>query len=108
MTTGKTTDVTDGTWDGAVPKDGLAVVDFWAPGCPPCVAYEDVYADSAATNPGTPHLRVNVAGNPLLRERFEIMAIPTTMLLSDGECVAELPGALNARELAELLRLRED
>ncbi|AGL17982.1 thioredoxin [Actinoplanes sp. N902-109] len=73
------------------------LVDLWAPWCEPCrmvgPALEQVARELAG---GVKLVKVNVDTAPRLSRRFAVQAVPTLLLLKDGEVVARQAGAAPA------------
>ncbi|MBR7829615.1 thioredoxin [Actinospica sp. MGRD01-02] len=73
------------------------VVDLWATWCGPCrmvsPALEKVATDLAGT---IKLVKVDIDASPRLAQRFEVMAVPTLMVLDHGEILARQAGAANA------------
>jgi len=103
-------DAGDGTFDTVASKSRLPVlVDLWAPWCGPC----------RIVSPAVEHLSVELAGRlkvvkvnvdeaPAVAARFEAMSIPTLLVLSAGETVERIVGALPAHELGVRVRAALD
>ena len=76
------------------------VVDLWAPWCGPCRMVSPALEQLAADLAGRIKLvKVNVDNSPKLQQRFGVQAIPTLMVLRDGQVVARQAGALPAAAL---------
>jgi thioredoxin 2 len=71
------------------------IVDLWAPWCGPCRMVSPALEQLAADLAGRIKLvKVNVDDSPKLQQRFGVQAIPTLMVLRDGQVVARQAGAL--------------
>ena len=76
------------------------VVDMWAPWCGPCRMVSPALAQVATDLAGQIKLvKVNVDDSPKLQQRFEVQAIPTLMVLRQGQVVARKAGAAPAPAL---------
>lgn len=83
-----------------------AVVDFWSPSCPYCVAYKPIFEDVASqVGSGILMVTVNVNDAPQSAGSYQIEGIPATILLQNGKEVGRLEGAATREELvAEMSR----
>jgi len=100
----------DATFDAVATKARLPVlVDLWAPWCGPCrmvgPAVERLATDLAGR---LKVVKVNVDEAPSVAARFDAMSIPTLLLLSDGQTVDRIVGALPAKELGIRVRAALD
>jgi thioredoxin 2 len=76
------------------------VVDMWAPWCGPCRMVSPALAQVATELAGRIKLvKVNVDESPKLQQRFTVQAIPTLMVLRQGQVVARQAGAAPAPAL---------
>ncbi len=81
-------------------KKGIAVVDFWAEWCGPCKIMAPIFAEAAGEMKGKVKFgKVNVDENMELAQRFQVMAIPTTIFFKNGEQVERIVGAVYKEEL---------
>lgn len=83
---------------------GLAVVDFWAPWCGPCLQMAPALDAFAEANQGKVRVfKLDVDDNPKTAERYEIRSIPTLIFFRDGEPVYASRGAMTQAKLQEQL-----
>jgi thioredoxin 2 len=76
------------------------VVDMWAPWCGPCRMVSPALEQVATELAGRIKLvKVNVDDSPKLQQRFNVMAIPTLMVLRHGQVAAQRAGAVPAASL---------
>jgi thioredoxin 2 len=70
------------------------LVDLWATWCGPCRMVSPALERLATERAGELKLvKVDVDAAPRLSQRFEVRAVPTLMVLRDGEVLARQPGA---------------
>ena len=70
------------------------LVDLWATWCGPCRMVSPTLERLATERAGELKLvKVDVDQAPRLSQRFEVRAVPTLMILRDGEVLARQPGA---------------
>jgi thioredoxin 2 len=76
------------------------VVDLWAPWCGPCRMVSPALDRVATELAGRVKLvKVNVDEAPKLSERFSVQAVPTLLVLRNGQVVARQAGAAPAAAL---------
>ena len=70
------------------------VIDLWAPWCGPCRMVSPALEELATTLAGRVKLvKVNVDDSPHIQERFGVRAIPTLIVLRQGQAGARRSGA---------------
>jgi thioredoxin 1 len=96
-------DLDQRTFDDAV-SGAPVIVDFWAPWCKPCRAIEPILEELGEI---ATIARVNIDEEPELASRYDVLAVPTVMLFSDGTPRGTVhgarPKAYFERWLAEVL-----
>jgi len=99
-----TVDVTAGTFKDVVEKDGIVLIDWWAPWCGPCRVFGPTYEKVAAKHPDVTFAKVNTEAEQDLAGSFDIRSIPTLMVLRDKVLLFAQPGALPEAALEDLIR----
>ncbi len=83
--------------------DGISVLAFSAKWCPPCKVMDPIYEETAARFPAMRFLKANQESVPELFEKFAVQAIPTYLVLKEGEVVHRQVGALPASRFQAML-----
>jgi thioredoxin 1 len=79
------------------------ILDFWAPWCGPCRMMEPVLKEVADEYPGVTVGKLNVDENPAIATRFDILSIPTLLVVNGGQVVKKIVGARSKKQLVEEL-----
>jgi thioredoxin 1 len=87
-----------------VERDGIVLIDWWAPWCGPCRVFGPTYEKVAQKHPDITFGKVNTEDQPDLAGAFEIRSIPTLMILRDKVLLFSQPGALPEAALEDLIR----
>ena len=70
------------------------LIDFWASWCGPCRMVSPIVDEIAEESPaGVKVCEVNVDEQPELAQQFQVMSIPTLLVMKDGKPVASSVGA---------------
>lgn len=83
--------------------DRPVLVDFWAPWCPPCRAFEPILIRLAETRDDIRLLKVNVDDERELATEYQVRGIPYLVLFRDGKPVAYHVGVAEFAELQQWL-----
>ncbi len=89
-------------------SESAILLDFTADWCEPCKAMEPVLELVADDYVGRLRVfRVDFDECPDVAERFQVMSLPTLILLKDGEPVQRVRGAQNKSAIVEMLAAAE-
>jgi len=90
------------SFDKFLQENEVAVVDFWAAWCMPCLMVAPIIENLAKKYEGKIAFgKVNVDEERDIAMRFGIMSIPTIIIFKDGKVVDQIVGAMPEKILEE-------
>ena len=97
--------ITDDNFEQEVMNSGVPVlVDFWAEWCMPCRMLGPVIDEIAGEFAGKAKVgKVDTDANREVSLKFEISAIPTVLLIKDGQIVQKFVGVNGKQEYVDAL-----
>ena len=100
----KSIEVKDDTVKEILSKEGITVLDFWAPWCGPCRVVGPIIDELASTNEDIQVGKVNIDENGTTAAAYGIRSIPTIIFFKDGEKVHQVSGAQPLASLEKIVR----
>ena len=89
--------------DEVLNSDKTVLIDFYADWCGPCKMQSPVVDQIAEERSDVKVGKVNVDDNPELAEKYEIMSIPTLLVIKNGEVAKQFVGLTSKSEIEEAL-----
>jgi thioredoxin 1 len=99
-----TVEITEANFKEVAERDGIVLIDWWAPWCGPCRAFGPTYEKVAGAHPDIVFGKVNTEEEQALAGSFDIRSIPTLMVLRDKVLLYSQAGALPEASLEDLIR----
>ena len=79
------------------------LVDFWASWCGPCRMVSPILDEIAAERDDIKVCKINVDEQPELAASYQVMTIPTLMVIRDGKVVHQSSGARPKNQILSML-----
>lgn len=80
------------------------LLDFWASWCGPCRMVAPIVDEIAQENTEIKVAKVNVDEEPELASQFQVMSIPTLVLMKDGKIVEQSVGARSKQQILAMIK----
>ena len=101
---GNISDVTDSNFQAEVLEhETPTLVDFWAPWCGPCRVVHPILEEMQNEREDVRIVSLNIDDNQQTAARFDVLSIPTMILVRNGQEVKRIQGAMPKKRIeAEL------
>ena len=94
--------VTNKNFDQII-SSGVVVVDFWANWCGPCRMVSPIVDEIAGEHPDIKVGKVNIDEQRELAAAFQIVSIPTLLVMKHGKVVNQAVGARPKQQILSMI-----
>ena len=98
-----TVELTKENFEETVTRNGMVIVDFWAPWCGPCRSFAPVFEAASEQHRDIVFGRVNADNEQELAAAFSVRSIPFVMLFREKVVLFAQAGALPAEGLESVI-----
>ena len=84
-------------------SDKPVLLDFWAPWCMPCRMVGPILEEIAEERSDIKVGKINVDEQPKLAGKFQVMSIPTLVVIKNGKIVNHSVGAMQKEAILAML-----
>ena len=85
-------------------SDKTVLIDFYADWCGPCKAYSPIVESVATENEDIKVVKINVDNAQDIAIKYQVMSIPTTVVIKDGKEVNRAVGMMSKSDLVEMVK----
>lgn len=103
-----TVQLTSETFEETVTGNDMVLIDFWASWCGPCRSFAPVYDKVSEQFPDVVFAKVDTEAEQQLAASFNIMSIPTLMIVREQVVIFSQAGALPENALVDLVEKASD
>ena len=90
--------------DEVLNSDKTVLIDFYADWCGPCKAYSPIVESVASENEDIKVVKINVDEAQDLAIKYQVMSIPTTVVIKNGQEVNRAVGMMSKSDLVEMVK----
>ena len=85
-------------------SDKTVLIDFYADWCGPCKAYSPIVEAVAAENEDIKVVKIDVDNAQDIAYKYQVMSIPTTVIIKNGQEVNRAVGMMSKSDLVEMVK----
>lgn len=97
-------ELTDQNFQEALSGEAVAVVDFWAPWCNPCVRFMPHFESASREVEGVAFFKINVEEHTERATELSVQSIPTLILFKSGKMEQRKVGCSTKEELLDFIK----
>lgn len=96
--------ITNENFNEVIDNDKIILLDFYADWCGPCQMLSPIIDQIAQENPEYFVGKINVDAQPELAQQFDVVSIPTLVVIKDGEIVDKSSGVRPKQQILDMLQ----
>ncbi len=98
-----TVEITEQNFEETVSSGEIVLLDFWAAWCGPCRSFAPVFEKVSEQNPDITFGKIDTEAQQGIAASFNIMSIPTLMIIRENVVLFSQAGALPEKALVALV-----
>jgi thioredoxin len=98
-----TVEMTEKNFEETVASNDVVLIDFWAAWCGPCRSFAPIFEKVSQEYPDAVFGKVDTEAQQGLAAAFNIMSIPTLMIIRENVVLFSQAGALPEKALVEVV-----
>lgn len=85
-------------------SEKTVLIDFYADWCGPCKAYSPIVEAVASENEDIKVVKIDIDDSQDIATNYQVMSIPTTVIIKNGEEVNRAVGMISKSNLTEMVK----